>query len=119
MAEAQRPAAVVRPLTRCCRVTTMVPAPMKPIRHALRAQTGHIRVVMQIKIEELAGKCGDRRTQANKNVGAEAGRAALVSPLDADETAAEDSQQHSCGDGGKRHVTQSIKNRQHQIFSLL
>ena len=45
--------------------------------------------------------------------------AALISPLDADETAAEDSQQHSCGDGGKRHVTQSIKNRQHQIFSLL
>ena len=87
--------------------------------HHLRAQTGHIRVVMQIKIEELAGKCGDCRTQANKNVGAEAGGAALISPLDADETAAEDSQQHSCGDGGKRHVTQSIKNRQHQIFSLL
>ena len=77
--------------------------------HHLRAQAGHIREVVHVQIEILAGQRGHGGPQADEDMGAEARRTALVLPLDADDAAADHRQQHADGDGKQGHIPQSVK----------
>ena len=79
--------------------------------HHLRAQTGHIGKVVQIQIQVLAGQRGDGRADADEDVRAEAGRAALVRALDTDNAAAHERAGQTHEHGKRRHVAQAVKNR--------
>ena len=95
MAAAQRPAAVVRPFTRRRRVTMMAPAPDEAdAGHHLGAQAGHVGVIMEVQVQELAGEGGHGRPQADQDMGAESRRPAFVLPLQSDQAAADYRQQH-------------------------
>ena len=81
-------------------------------RHHLGPQPGHIGVVVQIQVQELAGEGGHGRPQADQDMGAEACGPALVLPLQPDETAAHHRQQHPQRGGQHGHIPHTVKNRQ-------
>ena len=81
-------------------------------RHHLGSQPGHVRVVMEVQIKELAGEGRHGRPQADQDMGAEPRRPALVLPLQPDETAAHHRQQHPQRGGQHGHIPHTVKNRQ-------
>ena len=77
----------------------------------LRAQTRHISKIMHIQIQILTGQRGDRCTDTDEDMGAEACRTTLVRALDADDAAAdkctgETHKHRECG-----NAAQTVKNR--------
>jgi len=77
----------------------------------LRAQTRHISEIMHIQIQILTGQRGDRCTDADEDMRAEACRTALVRALDADDAAADKctGETHKYGERG--NAAQTVKNR--------
>ena len=66
---------------------------------------------MHIQIQILTRQRGDGRADADEDVRAEAGRAALVRALDTDNAAADERAGQTHEHGKRRHVAQAVKNR--------
>ena len=109
MAEVQRPAAVVRPLP--LGNDDRTGADEADAGNNLRAQTRHISKIMHIQIQILTRQRGDGRADADEDVRAEAGRAALVRALDTDNAAADERAGQTHEHGKCRHIAQAVKNR--------
>ena len=77
----------------------------------LRAETGNVRIEIELKVEELACKRGYRRAEADEDMRAEACRTALVRALDTDDAAADKCTGETHKHGKRRHVAQAVKNR--------
>ena len=77
--------------------------------HYLGPQAGNICIIAHVHIEILACQSSDGGTQADQNMGAEAGWTAFILSLDADDSTTERSQQHTQSDREQGDITQFMK----------
>ena len=80
-------------------------------RNNLCTEARHICKIVHIQIQILTRQRGDGRADADEDVRAEAGRAALVRALDTDNAAADERAGQTHEHGKRRHVAQAVKNR--------
>ena len=79
--------------------------------HHLGADPGHIRVIVQIQGQKLAGHDGDGGTQTNENMGAQSGGTAAIGALQTDDAAAQHRKAHPDGGGEHGQLPQGGENR--------
>ena len=80
-------------------------------RDDLGAQTGNVRIIPHDQEKVLSRQGGHGRSQADKDMGAEACRTALELPFHADGTATKDREDHPQTDRNRTYIPQLIKNR--------
>ena len=87
-------------------------------RNNLCTEARHICKIVHIQIQILTRQRGDGRADADEDVRAEAGRAALVRALDTDNAAADERAGQTHEHGKRRHVAQAVKTDNIAVHSL-